>query len=87
MPRDNRPDFLCAACFTYHEPPQCLHDSTLPCFDCGNPRGYRWTGDDGKPPAPMRTCFKCWWVQQGNPPFPPMGNGISGAADASDVIS
>jgi hypothetical protein len=46
----------------FHSAPvPCGHDSTLPCFTCGEPRGYRWTGDDGKAGGRAIECWFCAW--------------------------
>jgi hypothetical protein len=47
----------------YHAPPMpCAHDSAAPCFDCGQPRGYRFTADDGAAYMPAWRCWRCAWA-------------------------
>ena len=53
---------VCFACMRWHLPPvPCDHNSDLPCFSCGKPRGMRWNDKDGNPAAPAVECWQCWW--------------------------
>lgn len=53
---------LCLQCMRWHGPPNpCGHNSTLPCFTCNKPRGYRWSADDGNAGGRAVECFFCAW--------------------------
>jgi hypothetical protein len=54
----------CLRCMRYHPAPPCDHDSTKPCFSCGQPRGYRWSGAKGELLGRAIECWRCWWAAQ-----------------------
>lgn len=47
---------ICKRCMTWHELPECNHNSEAKCTQCNLPVGYLWTGDL---PANPGVCWYC----------------------------